>query len=60
MKTFAVQVAQRTCIGSRTQNEDCIAVEHLQGHWCLVLSDGAPTCSISGVDVLPVKVGSPL
>jgi hypothetical protein len=39
MKPFAVQVAQRTRIGSRARNEDCIAVEHLRGHWCLVLSD---------------------
>jgi len=41
MKAFAVQVAQRTCIGSRSRNEDCLAVEHHRGHWCLVLSDGA-------------------
>jgi PPM family protein phosphatase len=41
MKPFAVQVAQRTCIGSRSRNEDFIAIEHLRGHWCFVLSDGA-------------------
>jgi PPM family protein phosphatase len=41
MKPFAVQVAQRTCIGARSRNEDCIAAEHHRGHWCLVLSDGA-------------------
>ena len=41
MKPFAVQVAQRTCIGSRSRNEDLIAIEHLRGYWCLVLSDGA-------------------
>jgi serine/threonine protein phosphatase PrpC len=41
MKSLAVQVAHRTCIGSRARNEDCIAVEHIQGYWCLVLSDGA-------------------
>jgi hypothetical protein len=29
MKPFAVQVAQRTCIGSRSRNEDFIAIEHL-------------------------------
>jgi PPM family protein phosphatase len=38
---FALQVAQRTCIGARSRNEDCIAVEHQRDHWCLVLSDGA-------------------
>jgi serine/threonine protein phosphatase PrpC len=36
-----VQVAQRTCIGSRSHNEDRLAVEHHQGYWCFVLSDGA-------------------
>jgi serine/threonine protein phosphatase PrpC len=41
MKPFAVQVAQRTCIGSRSRNEDFIAIEHLRGHWCFALSDGA-------------------
>ena len=41
MKPFAVQVAQRTCIGSRSRNEDFLAIEHLRGSWCLVLSDGA-------------------
>jgi serine/threonine protein phosphatase PrpC len=41
MKPLAVQVAQRTCIGSRSLNEDFIAIEHLRGYWCLVLSDGA-------------------
>ena len=41
MTRFAVQVAQRTCIGARSRNEDCIAVEQQRGHWCLVLSDGA-------------------
>jgi PPM family protein phosphatase len=41
MKRFAVQVAQRSCIGARSRNEDCLAVENCGGHWCLVLSDGA-------------------
>lgn len=41
MKHFAVQVARRSCIGARSRNEDCLAVEHRDGHWCLVLSDGA-------------------
>ena len=41
MTSFAVQVAQRTCTGSRSRNEDCIAVDHQGPHWCLVLSDGA-------------------
>jgi PPM family protein phosphatase len=41
LKTLTVQVAQRTCIGSRSRNEDCIAVEEHGGHWCLVLCDGA-------------------
>jgi PPM family protein phosphatase len=41
MKELAVQVAQRTCIGARARNEDCIAVEYCRGYWCLVLSDGA-------------------
>lgn len=41
MKRFAVQVAQRSCIGARSRNEDCLAVEHCGGYWCLALSDGA-------------------
>jgi PPM family protein phosphatase len=41
VKRFAVQVAQRSCIGARSRNEDCLAVEHRDGYWCLVLSDGA-------------------
>jgi serine/threonine protein phosphatase PrpC len=41
MKPFAVQVAQRSCIGSRSRNEDFLAIEHLRGNWCLALSDGA-------------------
>jgi PPM family protein phosphatase len=39
--SLAVQVAQRTCIGSRSRNEDCVAVETVGSSWCLVLSDGA-------------------
>jgi len=38
---LTVQVAQRSCIGARSRNEDCLAVEHRDGYWCLVLSDGA-------------------
>ena len=41
MKPLALQVAQRSCIGARSRNEDCLAVEHRGGYWCLVLSDGA-------------------
>jgi len=41
MSRVTVQVAQRTCIGARSRNEDCIAVEQQGNHWCLVLSDGA-------------------
>jgi len=41
MKRFAVQVAQRSCIGARSRNEDRLAVEHYGGYWCLALSDGA-------------------
>jgi len=41
VKRFTVQVAQRSCIGARWRNEDCLAVEHRDGYWCLVLSDGA-------------------
>ena len=39
--SFEVQVAQRTCIGARSNNEDRLAVERHNGYWCLVLSDGA-------------------
>jgi len=41
MNAFGVQIAERTCVGSRSRNEDSIAVEHHLGHWCFVLSDGA-------------------
>jgi len=41
VKSLALQIAQRSCIGSRSRNEDCIAVDQHLGHWCLVLSDGA-------------------
>jgi PPM family protein phosphatase len=37
----AVRVSQRSFIGARSRNEDCVGVEFLRGHWCLVLSDGA-------------------
>jgi serine/threonine protein phosphatase PrpC len=36
-----VLVSQRSFVGSRSRNEDCIGVEQSSGHWCLVLSDGA-------------------
>lgn len=38
---IVVQAAQRSCIGARTYNEDCIAVEQLRNHWCMVVCDGA-------------------
>jgi PPM family protein phosphatase len=41
MSPLAVQVAQRSCIGARSRNEDCIGIEQQRDHWCLVLSDGA-------------------
>ena len=41
MSALAVSVSQRSCIGSRARNEDCVGVEQDRGHWCLVLSDGA-------------------
>lgn len=41
MKHFALQVAQRSGVGSRARNEDCLAVERQGAFWCLVLSDGA-------------------
>jgi PPM family protein phosphatase len=41
MNSLGLQIAQRTGIGSRSRNEDCLAVEHVRGQWCLVLSDGA-------------------
>ena len=41
MNALAVQVSHRSCLGSRSRNEDRLAVEQLGPHWCLVLSDGA-------------------
>jgi len=41
VRRVAVQIAQRSCIGARARNEDCLTIEHQRGHWCLVLSDGA-------------------
>jgi serine/threonine protein phosphatase PrpC len=41
MSSIAVQAAQRTCIGARTRNEDCIAIEQLRSFWCLAVCDGA-------------------
>jgi serine/threonine protein phosphatase PrpC len=38
---FALQVAQRSRIGSRARNEDCLAIEQQGPFCCLVLSDGA-------------------
>ena len=36
-----VQISERSCTGSREHNEDCVGVERVGQHWCLVLSDGA-------------------
>jgi serine/threonine protein phosphatase PrpC len=36
-----VTAAERSFIGGRAHNEDCTAVAQQNGHWCLVLSDGA-------------------
>ena len=41
MKSLVVQVAQRSFIGSRPVNEDCLAVRQERDFLCLVLSDGA-------------------
>jgi len=41
LSSLAVRVSQRSSIGSRSSNQDCVGVEQHQGHWCLVLSDGA-------------------
>ena len=41
MTLLPVRVAHRSCIGARASNEDCVAVDELPGHCCLVLSDGA-------------------
>jgi PPM family protein phosphatase len=41
VKSFVVEVALRSHIGSRPVNEDCLAVRQKGGFWCLVLSDGA-------------------
>jgi len=41
VSALAVQVSHRSCLGSRSRNEDRLAVEQLGSHWCLVLSDGA-------------------
>jgi len=38
---LALQVCQRSFIGARSRNEDCIGIDQTPGHWCLVLSDGA-------------------
>jgi len=38
---LSVSAAQRSCVGTRNQNEDCVGVDRLGPHWCLVLSDGA-------------------
>jgi PPM family protein phosphatase len=37
----AVRISQRSCTGARERNEDCVGVEHIGRHWCMVLSDGA-------------------
>ena len=42
MKELLLEVAERSCVGARSGNEDCLAVACERGrHWCLVLSDGA-------------------
>jgi serine/threonine protein phosphatase PrpC len=41
VKHCATQVAQRSGLGSRARNEDCLAVERRGAFWRLVLSDGA-------------------
>jgi PPM family protein phosphatase len=38
---LAVRVSQRSCTGAREHNEDCVGVEHIGRHWCMVMSDGA-------------------
>ena len=38
---LSVRVSQRSCTGARERNEDCVGVEHIGRHWCMVLSDGA-------------------
>jgi len=38
---LAVHTAQRSCTGSRDENEDCVGIEHVGPHWCMVVSDGA-------------------
>jgi serine/threonine protein phosphatase PrpC len=38
---LAVRISQRSCTGARERNEDCVGVEHIGRHWCMVLSDGA-------------------
>jgi serine/threonine protein phosphatase PrpC len=36
-----LQISQRSCTGARDHNEDCVGVERVGHHWCMVLSDGA-------------------
>ncbi len=36
-----LQISQRSCTGARDHNEDCVGVERVGQHWCMVLSDGA-------------------
>jgi serine/threonine protein phosphatase PrpC len=38
---LGLRISQRSCTGARERNEDCVGVEHVGGHWCMVLSDGA-------------------
>lgn len=38
---FSIATVERSFAGGREYNEDCTAVEHGDGHCCLVLSDGA-------------------
>jgi len=37
----AVRISQRSYTGSRDHNEDCVGVERVGQHWCMVVSDGA-------------------
>jgi PPM family protein phosphatase len=37
----AVLASHRSFVGARSRNEDCVGIEGVKGHWCLVVSDGA-------------------
>jgi len=38
---FSLETGARSFAGGREYNEDCVAIEHVRGHCCLALSDGA-------------------